>query len=94
MRPQAELLIAIINDPKRVDEHYLTSRGQEQRSAINDFDLSLYCLDVDYRISATDWSVIVTSQFGILVISLLIRLPLHQRVYNYFFSNLLLYFRE
>ena len=26
MRPQVELLIAIINDPNRVDKHYLTSR--------------------------------------------------------------------
>ena len=44
----ALFFVAIINDPNRVDKHYLTSRGPEQRSAINDFDLPLHCLDVQY----------------------------------------------
>ena len=50
MRPRAELLIAIINDPNRVDKHYLTSRVPSYCLAINDFDLSLHCLDVKYNV--------------------------------------------
>ena len=48
-RPQAELLIAMINDPNRVEKQYLISRGPRYPSPINDFDLSLHPLGIKFN---------------------------------------------
>ena len=48
-RPQAEMLIAMINDPNRVEKQYLISRGPRYPSSINDFDLSLHPLGIQFN---------------------------------------------
>ena len=60
-RPQAELLIAMINDPNRVEKQYLISRGPRYPSSINDFDSSLHPLGIKYCIMYHDvWYSLVT----------------------------------
>ena len=70
VRPQAELLIAMINDPNRVDKQYLISRGPRYRSAINYFDLSLHPLGIKYCLSTRFGSFIIAinnSACGLLI---------------------------